>query len=272
MRILFTGHSGYLGKELIPTLSKSLEVETYQNNLLDNRNLNNFIKSKKIERIVHAAFKVPKPAQTLSNEAFLENIEISKNILELNLPTLMFCSGKIFGSGRAIMNVSEDQWQETIQRDSYGESKYSIRLMGENFPNSKFLRLFNIFGVYENDKRFVKNNLLRYSKKDPLLIYENVFFDSFFAQDLIPIIEFWLKSTSFPKDLNVAYSRKRSLLEYCEIINNLDNFRVPIEFSSESKRSFDYFCDASLLNSFDLDFIGLVEGIRSTYFKIKSKS
>ena len=45
MKTLFTGHNGFLGKELIPKLSNEYHISTYDGDILDYKKLNNFVES-----------------------------------------------------------------------------------------------------------------------------------------------------------------------------------------------------------------------------------
>lgn len=272
MRVLFTGHSGFIGRELIPLLSESEDIHIFNGNLLEEDRLRKFIFDRKIEAVIHCAAKVPLPNHHLSMKNMYENLEISKIIMNLNLPSLFFCSGKIFGSKMPVQNVKEDEWIHSKNRDLYGESKYVIRKMGQGYPNISFIRLFNIFGSLESERRFIKKNMKLYLYKQPMQISNDVYFDTFYVQDLIPIIKYWLKCEKFPKDLNVVYREKRKLLQYCEIINELSDHKVLIEENRNIESSFDYFGDGTLLESLNLKITGLQNGIKLVFDQLNIES
>ena len=48
MNILFTGHRGFLGKELIPNLSTECKIFMYDGDLCDNSGLVNFVNKNSI--------------------------------------------------------------------------------------------------------------------------------------------------------------------------------------------------------------------------------
>lgn len=58
MKILFTGHRGFLGRELIPPLSAKTEIITFKGDLLNYSQLAKFAVDNSISRIIHAAARL----------------------------------------------------------------------------------------------------------------------------------------------------------------------------------------------------------------------
>lgn len=268
MRILFTGHKGFLGQELIPSLAKNYSVFSFKGDLTDFRELTAFIEEYRITKIIHSAYKVPKGNATLKVEELTHNIKIATNLIRLEIPSLFFCSGKVYGYQKSISGVEEWQSGSRYPTDYYGQSKYLIRTLVQGEKNITIARFFNAFGYFEDENRFVKANLLRYINKLPMIINQNLIFDAFYALDSIPFIESWLTGSIKQTEVNLVYNDKISLMGICETINSVDNYKVPIKIEDMSKGK-DYFASGALFSSLNFNLLGLENGILQLYSKLK---
>ena len=93
MKVLFTGHRGFLGREIIPEINKSVEICYYQGDLRDYSQLSQFVADQKIERVIHAAVRGGRRNRIDTQLDLAENLVSSMNVLRLELPTISFCSG-----------------------------------------------------------------------------------------------------------------------------------------------------------------------------------
>ena len=228
MKILFTGHRGFLGRELIAPLSSKFEVITFDGNLLNSSQLSTFVAENSITRIIHAAAKVSNRWDTDSSNNLIENLKMTMNIVNLRLPMLTFCSGKVYGYQDSIDNVSEYSADKKYPEDYYGQGKYIIRKLVEDNSLVSLLRYFNVFGLHEDKRKFIMANLTRYLNRQPMVIDQNIVYDFFYVQDTLPIILDWIQSRNIPKEINLVYQNKLYLYDVCEIINKLDNHKVEI--------------------------------------------
>ena len=175
MNILFTGHRGFLGKELIPNLSTECKIFMYDGDLCDNSGLVNFVNKNSISKVIHAAAIVSNRFKKDTSEDLIQNLIMTLNVVNLEIPVLTFCSGKVYGYQDSIINVSEDNAGDRYPEDYYGQAKYIIRKLIQERQNVFILRYFNAFGFYESPERFVKSNILRYLKKEPMIVDQNIF-------------------------------------------------------------------------------------------------
>jgi len=268
MKTLFTGHKGFLGKELIPQLSKKYRILTYDGDILDYKKLFNFVESNEITKIIHAAAKIGTNPGMNGTELLIENIEMISNIIKLNLPTITFCSGKIFGYQNGISNAKEDEIF-IYPADYYGQSKFIIKKLIENIEHFTIIRYFNVFGYYENNQRFIKSNLLRYAHKKPMEVNQDLEFDTFYVEDSLPIIESWLSEKLISKETNLVYQNKLKLTDLCELINKLDKHKVKIVLK-ENELANNYTGNGDKLSDMRYDLLGLEKGLSIVYSRIKS--
>jgi nucleoside-diphosphate-sugar epimerase len=81
------------------------------------------------------------------------------NVVNLGIPMLSFCSGKIYGYQESIDNAGEDEAGDRFPADNYGQSKYIIRKLVLDNDNVSIFRFFNVFGIYEHPLKFIKANI-----------------------------------------------------------------------------------------------------------------
>ncbi len=270
MNVFFTGHRGFLGRELIPELSKEVQIYTFEGNLMDVQEVKAFVKAKAIDRVIHAAARGGRRTKQDSPKILAENFAISMNLRNLELPTLYFCSGAIYGRQNSIYEFSEYRTSETYPNDYYGQSKFLIRECAITDENSLFMRFFNVFGRSEGFDRFVSFNVNQYNVGLPMRVLKNFYMDFFFVKDSIPVIMKWVFGELMPKEINMVYSKKYTLIQVCELINTFDAHSVPIDLISQELGK-DYCGDGSTLEKLNSPTIGLTAGLMNIYEHLKNK-
>ena len=163
-----------------------------------------------------------------------------------------------FGSGAEI----------TQPESSYGLSKRVIAksiLEQENFYN---IRIFAVFDENELDTRFIKGNIKRYINKEQIIIHQDKFMDFFYMKDLIEVVDYYINNEEPLKEFDCSYLLTHSLKEVANMINNLDEYKVEVIIQEED--GVDY--TSHYYNPLPIEFIGLEEGIKITYNKIKNES
>jgi len=150
----------------------------------------------------------------------------------------------------------------------YGLSKYVIHrsmLEKTEFYN---LRIFAIFDENEWDTRFIKTNINKYIKKEPLTVYEDKRMDFFYMPDFITTVAYYINEQTPPKEFNCTYEKSYYLSEIAEKINNLSEYKVDIDIAN-SQHGTDYI---GTVTPIDVQFYGLDYGINIMYQKLLQKS
>jgi nucleoside-diphosphate-sugar epimerase len=264
MKILFTGHRGFLGRELIPELSKKYEILTFTGDLLNVRQIEEFVRKKGITRIIHAAVRGGRRTKNDSPKILAENFATSMNIRSTGVPTLYFCSGALYGRNKSIYRFPETMAGSNYPSDYYGQSKFLFRQIAINDEDSFFMRYFNVFGLSEGMDRFISYNIQQYKLGKSMKIFRDFRMDFFFVKDSIPLISEWIKGTILPKEINMVYEEKLYLSQVCQQINTLDSHRVSCDLDFTEK-GLDYCGDGSKLASLRLPQQGLSLGLRFMY-------
>lgn len=257
MNILITGGNGYIAKSLYNALKDKHEVTTITRNECDlssSSSVDSYFEGKGFDVVIHCAVKGGSRLKQDGWDVMDANLSMYYNLLANK-----HCFNKFihFGSGAETHH----------QHNPYGLSKHVIRqsmLEKENFYN---LRIFAVFDENEWDTRFIKANINHYLNKTPMQVHQNKLMDFFYIPDLIKLVEYYILNDNLPKEANCQYSTTTSLYNIANLINNLDNHRVEIKLGDES--SSDY--TGGEYHNLPIEFIGLEQGIKEIYNKLKNK-
>lgn len=255
MKILITGGNGYIGKSLTNALRNNHEVYAITRaefDLTDGEATIQWFKGKHFDVVIHCAVT---GGSRLKGDTFKDmdrNLCMYYNLLQCQSHYNKFIQ---FGSGA-----------ELLQKDTpYGLSKHVIRqsmLEKNRFYN---IRIYGVFDENELDTRFVKSNIKRYINKEPMLVQDKQM-SFFYMQDLITLVKYHIDTdaSKLMQECSCAYTAETSLLDIADMINNLDNHKVPIYMDTQP--SVDY--ESSLIAPYGLKYIGLNQGIKIVYDNI----
>jgi hypothetical protein len=99
------------------------------------------------------------------------------------------------------------------------------------------------------------------------MLVQNKKMSFFYMKDLVTLVNHYIQSSSSSllKESNCAYVNSTSLLDIANIINELEDYKVPIYM--DTSLSEDY--ESKLNAPYGLKYIGLTQGIIETYNKLK---
>lgn len=264
MRVLFTGHRGFLGKELVPRLSHDFDVRTFQGDLVDKKELTKFCLQNSIEYIVHSAARGGRRTRLDNHLTYTNNVQSFINVASLNIPTITFCSGAIFGKHTSIDGMSEDCVGPSSPIDPYGKSKHKIWELSQNLDYVSVLRFFNVFGELEDSSRFIRTNILNAINNRPLIIFEDITMDFFYIEDAFRVVREVILGNVSIKDLNLVYAQKNTLFDICQIIIEISRSNSVIQTLNRSV-GLNYYGDGSRLERLGVPLAGLDIGIQKCH-------
>ena len=95
-----------------------------------------------------------------------------------------------------------------MPRDAYGFSKYICAKYIERSEKIVNLRLFGVFGAYEDyTVRFISNACCRALKGLPIVLRQDVTFDYLYVKDLAKITRWFIENNARHKAYNVCTGR-----------------------------------------------------------------
>jgi len=235
-KILLTGGSGFVGKNILELFfAQKYEIiapSSKQLNLFDENSVDEFFLDKKFDIIIHAACKPGhRNAKDLSR-LYCSNIKMFFHLLKhsdkfermINLG-----SGAIYDNKNYKPKMKEDYFGQNIPRDEHGFCKYVLGNYIEKLDNVVDLRVFGLFGKYEDYAiRFISNAICKTLFDLPITIKQNRRFDYVYINDLMPILEYFIENKPKYNAYNVTPDESIELYELAEKVREISGKNLPV--------------------------------------------
>lgn len=269
MRILLTGKSGFLGKNIFNNLSKNYNLIAYAHkelDLLDYVKVKRCLETNKFDIIIHSAVGNGKNIVEDTIRMFVNIIANSKDVKRI----VYFGSGAEYAKDRNLVKVKESEGGKYIPVDSYGFSKYVCHEITKKDRKFINLRLFGVFGPHEDYKdKFISNSIVKNLLGIPIKIKQDVVFDYLYINDLVKILEYFIKGEPQFSSYNITPTESIKLSKIVEIINNIEA-RSKVKLVNRGL-NYEYTGDNSRLLQFipSFKFTAYEKSIRDLYFFYK---
>jgi nucleoside-diphosphate-sugar epimerase len=253
-KVLITGRSGYIASSLFTHLKVQYDVTAVGRIDLDLTNtsaVNKWFVDKSFDVVIHTAIQGGHRLSKDDDSVFRNNIKIYNNLLDNREKYIKLIN---IGSGAELYSSNTP----------YGYSKYIVRksiLEQSGFYN---IRAYGIFDENELDTRFIKSNIIKYIKQEPMVLHHNKKMDFFYMSDFVSLIYYYISNTDPPKEVDCSYSSVHYLSEILDKINKLDTHSVSIDYQHTNKPQ-DY---NGKYTNLDIPYIGLDQGLRYTYLSL----
>ena len=174
MNILITGGNGYIARNLYSFLHQkytTIKVTRVDFDITDTWSTFSWFVDKKFDVVIHTAVVGGSRLQIDQQDTVFQNLKMIHN-LQMNRSS--FDKLITFGSGAEVF----------APNTPYGISKRAISEIINNTDNWFNLRIFGLFNEDELKTRFIKGNILRYLKKEPIIIHSNKIMDFYYMDDV----------------------------------------------------------------------------------------
>jgi GDP-L-fucose synthase len=273
MKILVTGASGFLGRNLAEFLSANFDLlmPTHKDlDLLDAQAVKKFLNRYLPEVVIHTAGVGLTREQNNTSEVTEKNLKMFYNLADCQglFKKMIFTgSGAVYDKSRPLVKVSEDAFGQSLPKDPYGAYKYECSEYILERKDILDLRLFGVFGKYEDYKtRFISNAICKSILNLPVKIYKNVNFEYLFVEDFVKIVEWFVLHEAHYNNYNVGNGQPVSLLQIAEKIQALFNPDLEIKVLSADGGN-EYSCDPSRLKNElkNFNFTSIDESLKHLY-------
>lgn len=236
MKILITGGNGFIGKNLKEQLSADYEIfapTSKELNLLDSEKVLSYLKKNKFDVVIHCAtWNATRNSKKDTTKVLENNIRMYFNIARhqnLYEKMIYYGSGAEFSREHWKPKMSEEYFDTYVPTDQYGFSKYIMCKHAEKSQNIYNLRLFGIFGKYEDWKiRFISNAICKTIYHLPITINQNVYFDYLYIDDLVKITKWFIENNPKYHIYNICSGEVHDLKSLAKIVLDVSNKNLPI--------------------------------------------
>lgn len=273
LNILLTGGSGFIGKNLFEYLSHKHEVfaPTHQElELLDEDSVRTFFEKHDIDVVIHAAVRPGHRNAKDPTNQFYNNMRMFFNIVrnaDMFQKMIFISSGSLYDMRYYEPKMKEQNYDNHIPIDELGLSKYISAKYIEKVENIVELRVFGIYGKYEDYAiRFISNTICKTLFDLPITIKQNRRFDYLYIDDLMPIIDYFLENKGKYKSYNVTPDETIELKILAERIRNISEKNLPI-YIAQDGMGMEYSGDNSRLHKEipEIKFTSIDDGMYQLY-------
>ncbi len=254
--ILLLGSNGFIGRNLKEYFPKNCPEYTVvapssqELDILDETALKSYLSCNRFDVVINAAIGNPRRDSFIAHETELhQDLKMFFNLekyCSLYGKLLYFGSGAEFDKRADICSVGEDDFQNGIPTNDYGFAKYIIGKAIERSENIYNLRIFGLFGKYEDWRTtFISGACCKALKGLPITIRQNVFFDYLYIDDFCHAIHWMIDHTPHYRTYHITSGKRVDLLTIAERIKAISNMDVPIylcqkglgrEYTSSNRR------------------------------------
>lgn len=236
MNILLTGGSGFIGRNIKESyLAKKYNILAPSHSeldLTDENKVKEYFLNNKIDIVIHSACKPGHRNAKDPTNIFCTNSRMFFNLLENQShyqKMIVLSSGAIYDTRYSLSKVSEDFFGKNIPVDEHGFQKYIAAKQIELSDNVIELRIFGLFGKYEDYAiRFISNAICKTLYDLPITIKQNRKFDYVYIEDLMPILDYFILNKNRYKNYNISSNQAIELHETAKKVLKISGKDLPV--------------------------------------------
>lgn len=239
-KIVIVGATGFVGKSLETAWresgSKVYSLSRQELDLLDSQSVEDLFLSLDFDVVIHCAavggsrltgYDAERPDVVEHNLRLFFNVA---RCLRSRQRLIYLGSGAEYDRRHYIPKMSESFYDRHVPADAYGFAKYTISQYIARHDNMLCLRIFGLYGPYEDYRyKFISNAIVKAMLGMPIKIMQNVVFDYLYIKDFVCLIE-RLLSCDWPyRHMNITPTESSDLLTIAGIVNQTVSNHAEIE-------------------------------------------
>lgn len=242
-KILITGANGFIAKNLNESLKEKhniIPANRQELNLLDSQNVMSYMKKNNFDVVIHCATydAAPKHSTKDPTKVLENNLRMFLNVARCENyfgEMIFFGSGAEYDREHWIPKMKENYFDQHVPKDQYGFSKYMMTKYSESRGGIFNLRLFAVFGKYDDwQTRFIPNACLQAIEKETIRIHQNAFYDYLDVKDLAKIVDRFILHPPKEKVYNVCSGEIYDRKSLADKIKNISGKNLVIQIENEN--------------------------------------
>ncbi len=239
MKILITGGNGFIGRNILQsTIAQKYMIIAPSSKELDCRDqasVDDFFKKNQVDIVIHSAVKPGHRNAKDFNDLLKSNTMMFFNLerhSDKYKKMLVIGSGAIYDNRYYSPKMKESDYQNSIPVDDHGYCKYICEKVIEKSKNIYDLRVFGVFGKYEDYSiRFISNAICKAIFDLPITIKQDRKFDYIDVDDFTDILDFFIENTPKYHSYNITPDNSILLSELANIVLNVSQKQLPVKIA-----------------------------------------
>lgn len=234
-KLLFTGKTGFLGRNLVPVLSQEYDVfapSRTELDLADVTALKHYIMKHNFDVIIHAAIPNISFGKDKEETLLKDSLSTFMQLYQLHNyygKMIYFGSGAEYDKAVPIVKAMETDFGKSIPANNYGLAKYIMNSLCRKSENIYNLRIFGCYGPTDAPFKFITYVIRSCLNKTPIILNQNCIFDFMWVLDLIPVLRYFISNTPKYHDYNICTGVQTELIKLCTCIQNEMGVSLPTE-------------------------------------------
>lgn len=272
-RILLTGGNGFIGRNIREKLDEQYTIfspSSQELDLLDRQAVTRYLQENKISDVIHCAVYSQKRRDKNPDADFSANMKMFFHLAEHSHyldKIIYFGSGAEFDKSLSIYQVVEQEFGRSIPLlNDYGLSKYLMNLYARQSENIYNLRLFGVYGPYEDWRTcFISNLCCKSVYGLPLTVRQECVFDFLYIDDLMQPIQSLLESKPLYHDYNLCSGNPVRLTKIAEIVRKISGKDLEVQIFNPGENLEYTGCPECFRKEYGLHLTSLEQGIQKLY-------
>lgn len=240
-RVLITGGHGFIGRNLAEKLCDDYDLylpSSEELDLLDQSAVADYLSQNRITHVIHTAVYNQRRRNISQDRELSANLHMFFTLAEhaSELEKLIYLgSGAEYDKRRPIVMAEESAIGECLPlMNDYGLSKYLMNLHARGSDNIYNLRLFGVFGPYEDWRTCFISNLCCKALHDlPLTIRRECRFDFLYVDDLVEPLRWLLEEKPRFHDYNLCTGKPVLLSDIAKLVCQTAGKDLPIQMLAD---------------------------------------
>lgn len=229
-KILITGGDGFLARSFAEKYRKTSELIVcgrQQLELDDAQAVQTFLRRNQFDVVIHTATydAAPRHSDKDPSQVLEKNLRMFFNLARCRQDfgkMIYFGSGAEFAREHWTAGMAESYFDRHVPRDQYGYSKYLMTQYALRTDNIFNLRLFAVFGEYDDWRyRFISNICAQAVLGLPITVHQNSSVDFLYINDLVRIVSWFIDNEPTHPVYNVCRGMGYEFIQLAEMIRVL---------------------------------------------------